>query len=467
MQPLDEVRKYSQTVCEQIRWKKAHGVITEELENHIYDQRDVFMQEGIGEEEATHCAIKEMGDAVSVGSQLDSIHRPKPQWILITLTLILILMGGGISSLNSIQWNAQSNFHILPFVGAVAVFFTAYFVDFSILGKYPKQCYFLIMVIGSAGLLFSSQVNGKAWFVWGDISLGLVYLSLLFPLTYSLFIYTMRNRGIIGIIFCGAGYIPYAIILLLIPTVTGFILYTFSALVLLCVAVTRGWFGGSRKRGLLLVIIPAVAATALLSYWFVFNSYRISRISAFLHPYSDPKGYQIILIRDMLSKAEFIGKGAAFEQMSTNTMFNPLYGTDLVLTALTSYYGWIVFFGVAIVFAAFSIIGFLYIAKQKSVLGVMVSLSILLTFVIQTLVYIIGNLGYGLLSVLSLPLVSYGKTALLINSMLIGFMLSVFRTGSIFKDSCKSYNKQNSFILYEDGRLIIQLRKREELYISK
>lgn len=467
MQPLEEVKKYSQTVCEQIRWKKAHRAIAEEIENHICDQRDAYMLEGEEEEEATLNAIKQMGDAVGVGAELDKAHRPKPQWTLITLTLVLMFIGAGVSSLNSTQWNAQSNFHVLPFIAAAAVFFITYFLDFSILGKYPKQCYFLIMAIGMAGLMFSSQVNGRAWFMLGGISVGLVYLSLLFPLTYSLFIYTMRNRGIRGIIFCGLGYIPYAIILLLIPTATGFVLYTLSALILLFAAVKRGWFGISIKLGLLLLLIPSVSAAFLLFVWYGFNSYRISRISVFLHPYSDPRGYQILFIRDMLSKARFIGNGAAFEQMSTNTLSRPLFGTDLVLTALAYHYGWIAFLGIVIVFGAFSILGFLYIARQKSVLGVMVSLSILLVFVTQTIVYIIGNLGYGLLTVLSLPLVSYGNTALLINSALIGFMLSVFRTGSIFKDSYRTYKNHSSVIVYEDGKLIIQLRKSRELDLSK
>jgi len=43
----------------------------------------------------------------------------------------------------------------------------------------------------------------------------------------------------------------------------------------------------------------------------------------------------------------------------------------------------------------------------------------MLTFILQAIIYVISNLGYGIFPVLSLPLISYGKTALIINSSLI------------------------------------------------
>lgn len=60
MQQLDKISGYIRTVCEQIRWKKAHGLVSEEIENHLMDQRDAFIAEGMDEETATDEAIKEM-----------------------------------------------------------------------------------------------------------------------------------------------------------------------------------------------------------------------------------------------------------------------------------------------------------------------------------------------------------------------------------------------------------------------
>lgn len=462
MQSFEEVKKYSKTVCEQIRWKKAHPMIAEEIENHICDQRDAYILEGEEEETATRNAIVQMGDAVTVGMALDKTHKPKPQWALIFLTIVLMLIGAGVSYLTNTSWGDAGSFHVFPFAVALAAFLLTYFLDFSALGKYPKQCYFFLLVIGITGLMLSPRINGRAYFVLGGYSANMAYLSLLFPLVYSLFIYTSRNKGVRGIISCWAAYIPYAVILLLVPSPTGFVLYTFAALICLAVAAARGWFGISKKRGMFLMMFPAVCSAVFLGVWYMFNAYRISRISVLLHPYSDPKGYMIVLIRDLMSNAVFAGKGSIPSKYGINAFPIPLLGTDYALTALTHYYGWIIFCGIVMIFTAFSILGFYYISKQRSALGLMVSLPILLTFVMQAVIYIINNLGYGLLSALSLPLVSYGEAALLINSVLIGFMLSVFRTGDIFKDKYRPYVKESPFIIYEDGKLIVNLMLRKK-----
>ena len=103
----------------------------------------------------------------------------------------------------------------------------------------------------------------------------------------------------------------------------------------------------------------------------------------------------------------------------------------------------------------FSVIGIRKTLKQKSVLGSFVALSIIITFVLQIVLAIFDNLGYGLISSLGMPFIIYGKSGLFINAALAGFMLSVFRTGDIFKDNYMK--KTNPFILYKDGKLVIDL----------
>jgi len=85
--------EYVKKVCEQIRWQKAHKVIAEELLDHIQDQKEAFIRRGQKEEEAEQNAVLEMGDAVTVGLQMDQTHRPKPDWGIIIIMSICIIMG--------------------------------------------------------------------------------------------------------------------------------------------------------------------------------------------------------------------------------------------------------------------------------------------------------------------------------------------------------------------------------------
>ena len=42
----ETIREYLDTVQEQIRWKRARPVVARELEQHLMDQRDAFLEEG-------------------------------------------------------------------------------------------------------------------------------------------------------------------------------------------------------------------------------------------------------------------------------------------------------------------------------------------------------------------------------------------------------------------------------------
>lgn len=454
----DEIKKYSATVCEQIRWKKAHFSIAKEIEDHLCDQRDYYLSEGEEEETATQKAILEMGDAVNVGVALDKAYKPKPQWMLILLTVALMLVGTGSSYLIDSSGATFKNFSIVPHIIALVIFFVAYFLDFTALAKYPKACYFLILILSIVGFILGSEVNGKASFFFAGSRVNLSYLTLIFPLAYSLLIYSMRNKGAKGILLCGIGYVPYGIILLLVPFTTGFVLYTFSALILLFVTIRRGWFDVSKRQGLIMLLIPTALWAISMMTMFLLQPYRLQRLRILLDPSSDPRGYRTVMIRQLISSAAFIGKGAIPQQFESNATSILGIDVDLIITLLIHNFGWIVFIGILLLFAVFTILGFYYVSKQRSVLGLLVSLSILLIFVMQTVSYIAGNLGYGLLAELSLPLISYGRTALFLNAGLIGIMLSVFRTGDVIWDGCQAYVKDGSFISYEDGKLIINLK---------
>jgi len=108
----------------------------------------------------------------------------------------------------------------------------------------------------------------------------------------------------------------------------------------------------------------------------------------------------------------------------------------------------------------FIIKGFILCFKQKSRLGLFVSISIMLTFTMQVIGYVIANLGFQFTAPISLPLISYGKIATIINLSLIGIMLSVFRTGDIVKDKNANIIRNDSFITWNDGKLIISFGRK-------
>lgn len=141
MQQPNKITEYLEVVRQQIRWKKAQSPVLEEINNHITDQKNAFVSEGLNEEVATDKAIAEMGDPIVVGEQLDRAHRPRPDWPLFVITATMLLLGLAIQFFvgpNILNGAGMFEKQIVWAGIAILVMFAAYFLDFTIIGKYPK-----------------------------------------------------------------------------------------------------------------------------------------------------------------------------------------------------------------------------------------------------------------------------------------------------------------------------------------
>jgi len=132
--------------------------------------------------------------------------------------------------------------------------------------------------------------------------------------------------------------------------------------------------------------------------------------------------------------------------------------TDSLLTALIALLGWVSFAVIMGVILFFIIKGFALCFKQKSGLGFWVSFSIMMTFTVQVVGYVAFNLGFQLVAPISLPLISFGNTATILNLVLIGIMLSVFRTGDVAVDGALLRFTRHKIFSWDDGKLTIEFK---------
>ncbi|MCL2425260.1 MAG: hypothetical protein FWD05_02870 [Oscillospiraceae bacterium] len=144
-------------------------------------------------------------------------------------------------------------------------------------------------------------------------------------------------------------------------------------------------------------------------------------------------------VRAILSEAVLLGESEMFSGTipetipNTRTIFLDFIPGFFLLTILTHNFGWIPLVVTLSALLFFIIKITMRCMKQKSDLGVIVSIAIVLTFSIQVLSYIFTNFGFILFRG-SLPLLSANPASMTINLALIGFMLSVFRTGDVVID---------------------------------
>ena len=451
MLPYERIHAYTKAVCDQIKWKKAHPVITEEIENHLTDQKNAYIAEGADETAATDHAIAQMGDPVIVGTQLDRTHRPKPQWVMLILTAVLLFTGLLIRIFfisSDEQWLVPTIISMITGFGLMA---TTYFLDFSLIGRHPKTIYFAILALSVAAILFTPVINGSLYYA--------SFFTLLFPLGFAAIVYAARHKGYWGIVLCGFSFLFPAVLAFLIPSTPGLLLLTLSGLVILCLAIAKKWFKVKVLNGYLLVFVP-VAIVLLLTFAFTYGSYQWDRIQAMFDPSSYPtdQGYIAIQIKALLAGSSLFGHGIIPD--GTTAVAWVSNHTDYLLTYLIYNIGWIAFIIIMGLLIFFIIKGFMLCFKQKSCLALFVSVSIMMTFTMQVTGYVTANLGFPLMAPIALPLISYGNITTMLNLTLIGIMLSVFRTGDIIKDKNIVRARSQKLITYSDGKLIISLSKK-------
>jgi len=451
----NKIGDYLNIVCEQIRWKKAHTAISKEIEDHINDQIDAFMTNGLDREEATDRAIKEMGDPVLIGSELDHTYKPKMEWSILILTCIALFVGLAIRVF--FTYDSDISFmitkSIISTIIGIGCMFIAYILDFTIIGKYPKTLFFgLVAVTIVIITTISPVVNGKYFYVQ--------FLLLLFPTFFAGIIYSMRNKGYLGIIL--------SYIIMSIPAFIGSMssnfsstfLYFLSCIILLTIAGIKGWFNTKRIYALFVIYIPTIIISILVLLSDILgNSYRVKRLMSFIDPSLDPmgSGYIGTVTRNIIINSKFIGKGST--DFSTTWML-PM-NTDYLITYLIHRLGWISFIFLMTILLVFIIRSYILCSRQKSILGKLVSTSVLITFTMQVVVYVASNLGFQILSQQTLPLISYGGTATITNMILIGIMLSVFKTSDLVSDSqMKALSNEHKFLEFTEGKIIINLKFR-------
>ncbi len=461
MPPIEKLREYTNTVCSQIRWKKAREAVSEEIHSHLMDQRETYIQEGTTEDTATEQAIADMGDPVAVGTQLDRVHRPKPQWGMLGLILVMVAVGIILQAL--VQNDVVTRFRTPIMVGyqfkfaliGLGVLAIAYIIDFSVIGKYPKTTYIAILCLFLISLFLSPLRGGAPYYA--------TYCSLLFPLAISSMVYAMRGEGYWGITVCVGAILFPAALAWMVPTVAGFVLTVICGMVILGIAISKNWFQINKLRSYLWAYLPFLGATLLFAYMVLRNPYNVERLRNFLHPELDPRGggYVALVMRSLLENAQLWGSGTMPQQFAERQSFPlPSIHSDLMLTYLIFRLGWLPFGLIVALLVLFIIHSFRQCWRQKSVLGQLVSYSVLLTFTLQTVHYITYNTGILLFAPLSLPLITYGLGGMVVNMGLLGLMLSVFRNGSAARDRMLSSSAPRPFIRWRKRKLVIDFGRK-------
>jgi len=279
----------------------------------------------------------------------------------------------------------------------------------------------LLVVVLVPGI--GHEVNGsRRWVRLGIMNFQVSELARVLLLTYVAS-YAVRRADELQADFKGFGrpvlVLGLAAALLLVEPDFG------AATVLMATGIAVLFLAGARIRHLLVPIVLGVAAMAMLA---VTSSYRMRRLTAFRNPWEDPfdSGFQLTQSLIAIGRGEWFGVGLG---SSVQKLFYlPEAHTDFVFAVLAEEFG---FAGVVVVLALFALLvgRALAISRNAARAGLkfqsLLAAAVGIWLGLQVFVNVGVNMGLLPTKGLTLPLLSYGGSSMLVTLGWLGVLLRV------------------------------------------
>ncbi len=198
-----------------------------------------------------------------------------------------------------------------------------------------------------------------------------------------------------------------------------------SAVVLLAICLAVLFAAGARLRDFLLFTL-AVAAVA--TFVAVTSPYRLARITGFMDPWADPYGSGFQLIQSLIAIGSGEWFGAGLGSSMQKLFYLPEAHTDFVFAVIAEEFGLLgsvvmVLLFVLLVWRALAIA--LESARQGRLFQANFAFGFAVWQGVQAFINIGVNMGILPTKGLTLPLVSYGRSSLIITLMAIGLLLRI------------------------------------------
>ncbi len=449
-----QTNEFLNNVCEKIKYKPIRNEISEELKNHIEEQKETFIQSGIEENVAEQKAIENMGSAEELGKKLNKIHKPKLDWKLVLLILILIAFGAlvniiriksylSVNELDIINGYSQAKKYIFALIIGIVLSLLIYFIDYRKLSKYSMIFYILATLSMVMTYILGTRLiyNTRPYLRLGGITVLPTVLAI--PLYIIAFIGFIHNKSNITITINNEKninmngtivIIVFSIISLCLCLMMEFVVdAVIMALVYMIIATIK--LSSLKKKGIKYIVmlwgIPLFLV--LLVVLIMVNNpyqYRLNRIKVSFNPQADPygSGWQAMERNKVIESAKMFGKTEETEA-SIISLFE--VESNWAIISILANYGWGVALGMLLAIILLSVKLIVNAINIKEEYGKWLTIGISTMFILQSLFNVAMNLGFGIIANFNLPLVSYGLISLIMNMMSLALVLSVYRRKDI------------------------------------
>ena len=333
-----------------------------------------------------------------------------PIYGLTVLSLVAVRVIGT-SALGAQRWISIGGIHLQPseFAKLAAILLVA-----AVLERHPVERPVDLLrplgVICIPWLLVFIQPDLGTSLVFGALMLTMLYWAGM-PLGWLLLLLSPLATALLS------GILPWSM-LIWIPLM-GLLAYR-----------TLPW----KRLGAVLVMSVQGVMAAITSWLWLYGlkDYQRDRLVLFLDPNKDPLGggYHLLQSTVGIGSGGLFGTGILQGQL-TKLRFIPEQHTDFIFSALGEEMG---FFGCLCVVIGFAVLmgRLLQVARQaRTDFESLVVVGVATMIMFQVVVNIFMTIGLGPVTGIPLPFLSYGRSAMVVNFIAIGFCLSVSRRGRL------------------------------------
>ena len=311
-------------------------------------------------------------------------------------------------------------------LGVVAMIFTCFF-DYKKLKKFTlvvSIISFILLALVFIPGIGVENYGARRWIGFGGITLQPSEISK-FALILFCATYASKNpekittfKGILPVLLFGGAT---CLMIILEPNMS----------ITVCVAMlmlTMLFSAGMKFSHFAILIVPALICGVIL---ILIEPYRLSRLMAFINPWSSPKGegYQLLQSLYALGSGGWFGVGIFNSRQKY--AFLPFAESDFILSIIGEEIG---FVGL---FLFFCLLGFIIFrglkiaSKAKDTFGFLLAVGITMIFGIQTTINALVVTGSIPPTGLPLPLVSSGNTSIIIFMAEMGVLYNISAQGSL------------------------------------
>ena len=450
-----QINEFLNSVCEQIKYKPIRNTIAEELKDHIEDKKEELIEMGQNEEEAEKNAVEQMGDAEIIGKELNKVHRPRLDWKLLIILVVLLIFGFVISYIitenehtemmqymkEGVSEYITTNYMIkyVCFVGlGFAVGVIIYFCDYERIKNKPLILYIIATVVIILAFLFGISVNGINFLRIGNYSIRSNTIAVpLYILAFIGFLENINEENKLTKLFkeknikINANVLKLVVLSLisllmlrLIPSSSSVIVLAITYLILATKKVVSE-SENKRKHLLILWGIPIIVGIVVVLFEVLANPYVLDKFISVYNPeeYKETEGWRALNRKEIIESAQKFGEAG---NMSDAIYLFDGFGNNEIISIL-AHFGWIPTVTLIIAVLAFSIKLVINSFKIKEKYGSLIILGIGCMFILQSIFNVLMNFNLLFGASFNLPFVTYGCGELVVNMMCLALIFAVYR----------------------------------------